>query len=283
MLSESWLSLVIFVFKALCYVVLAYYFLKALAITLALPDPEKRFREALSTTYLIAAAWFTMTAIGVIPGFTQHCIDATGYLFTDMPAEVLQVIGLAGSVILTAFICNFARSLYMLKSLDHATFDPIPEWGQLLASTRARVVEFFVRLLAAGLFLLLEYELKSVVKPPDPAKVISGEITNPFASPGWLGILLYIVLGIWWFVGRSVAGNKMPWTQLVFYCAGLWNSFILALYAGATSEPIAWFMLLSAVVSTVGSIFMIGMVVLEVVKGGFSGWTAHGQQATTSH
>jgi hypothetical protein len=283
----NWLSVLIFVFKGLCYVVLLYYFVKALFVTVALPDPDKRFREALAVTYLVAAAWFTGAAIGVIPSFTQHCIESTGNLVVYMPELVLKLIAVAGAVILTAFICNFARALYMLKSLDHAMFEPIPEWGRQwrMSSTRTRLLEFGVRLVAAVLFLLLEYALKSVGQPHDGNHLTGPDeqVTNPFATPGLIGIFLYIVLAIWWCVARRVAGDEMRIRQLLFYGAGLLNSIILTVYARATSELFAWIVVLSAVVSMGGSFFMIGMVVREIVKGGFSGWTAPGQQASTSH
>ena len=268
-MSGDWLQYVITVFSGFCYVTVAFYVVKAVLVTVPPENHQPPFPEGLALTYLAAATWFTIGAVAAIPRFTHHCIDVLSYLpALSIPKLVVQLVALAATFMVTAFICNFARSLYMLKSLDHGVYEPVPDWKQKLTRDAKGYSEFVTRLIAAILFLVLEYQLKAVAHPVTVGDKEAALASDHFAVPALVGLVLYVVLMGWWTVARRIVGDKVPGWQLVFYLAGLLNSVVLWVYSQRTgTNTFPWIMVISALVSFIPSLYMLWVVGHDIYGG----------------
>jgi len=166
--------------------------------------------------------------------------------------------------VFTAFICNFSRSLWMLKSLDHALFEPVPQWGELSGrSARKRAAEFATRTVAAVLFILVEFRLERLAATQTQSFVPN---ENLVLAGKW-GLLLYATLFVWWWVGYWIAGAKMPKMQVWYYLAGAANSFFIFKYAGNPNSNDAVGLLLFIVVVWICAIYMLVYIFWDPVRG----------------
>ena len=256
----------------LCVFVLAFYTMRVVVFVIRGRNPkdDHRMREAMAMAYTVVAAWFIFFAIGAIHPFVQNIIEAVGVVAAPS-IQIRILLAISSAFVCSAFLCNFSRSLWMLKSLDQGLFDPVPEWETLTGTKLKRFFEFATRTVAALLFIVLEFQLERFAasrKNSDVAIQLGADSPDRYLTQaGFLGLLLYCSLILWWLVGRWIAKDKMPWTQLSFYGAGLINSMFIASYAGkvATTDQ-AVMLLMFIVVVTLAATYMLGLVVVEILK-----------------
>lgn len=257
--------------KIFCYFILAFYLIRVLKFIIwgkSNKDPH-RLREALSMVYTIFASYFIFISIDSIIPFVQNIVERLNHLIST-PAIIITINILSGFVC-AAFICNFSRSLWMLKTLDHSIFDPVPDWKTLSANKYKRWFEFITRTIAAVLFILLEEKLKDISLSTHLNELkslsVSPFLQNNMSDAGKLGLLLYLALGLWWLSGWVIAKNKMPKVLLLFYVTGLINSGFIYLYGGnEISEALAELLILIIVLVSAAAIYMLGFVLKEVVQ-----------------
>lgn len=260
----------------LCYVVLAVYISRVFLFIILgnRTGDSHRLREAMAMAYTLAAAVLIGYSVSAIAPFVTNIQEATNGL-TVSAAGFGSYLSLCAGLVCAAFICNFSRSLWMLKSLDHAVFEPIPDWEDLSGSTLKRFLEFLPRAFAAVLFICLEFELKAMagtIRAKDAALVASGTSPrNYLDEAGRYGLALYAALILWWIVGRYVITRKhnikMPKSILFFYVAGLLNSLFIFLYGGANLTSGQAIGLLSTVnLATIAALYMLAIVVRDVAQ-----------------
>lgn len=270
----------------LCYLALLFYLLKVLSFIFKGKKPSgahhqpreaaskgdaHRLREAMALGYTGVAAYFIFYATGAIQSFTGNVLN-TGTL-VNTPTEVNQFLVICAGVICVAFICNFCRSLWMLKLLDHAVFEPVSDWEQLTASLSKRLCEFIPRVAAALLFIVLELELEKLGHSSPEGDVAKGASTyTHLTDTGLYGLALYTCLILWWLSSRLIIKARMPRPLLVFYIAGLFNSSFIYFYGGEeVSAKWAWWMVLIVVFMGVAALYMIVIVFADVLLG-LWGW-----------
>lgn len=251
------------IFQLLCYVVLIFYVLQVVLFIFrgkTSNDPH-RLREALAMAYTVVAVYYIFHSTGAIHPFVSNVIDAGSLIGRGTPASMAPILVLCAGLVCVAFICNFSRSLWMLKSLDHAIFEPVPEWENLSEQTSKRLLEFSTRTVAALLFIRLEFELKHLAGSD---KNVSGIY---FTQAGWYGILLYTCLLVWWVSGRWIAGKDMPKIPLLLYIAGLANSAFIYNFASKISneDKAQWLMVLLLGAGFL-ALLMLAVIVDDILK-----------------
>ena len=189
---------ILFILKWLCRFVLLFYFLRVMVIIFfgkTISD-SRRLQEALAMAYTLVAAWLILQSTNAILPFVQNIINSV--VLVSMPTTIINfVLVICSGLVCTAFICNFSRSLWMLKSLDHAVFESVPKWEKLSAiSTSKKIFEFATRTVAALLFIGIELQLEKLSTSSSRGDVTSlaiGEAPqNCLAAAGWYGFFLYV-------------------------------------------------------------------------------------------
>ena len=161
----------------------------------------------------------------------------------------------------------------MLKSLDHAVFNPVPNWEDLAEQFPVkRLAEFGTRTAAAILFVVVEFRMERFADAQTSSNALflarSDEIQhNSLSQAGQWGLWLYIALIIWWVVGFWIARHQMPKLQLGFYFAGVANSLFIAKYAATVNDSDGALTLLMLILFIlVGAIYMLVYVLLDVPR-----------------
>jgi len=269
----SFLQLTIYTLKCVCYLTLAFYFIKVMAFLLRGHPAARshRLREAMATAYtLVAVVLISLSTEAILP-FIQNVLETVDLVHTP-PTYMRISLALCAGLVCTAFICNFSRSLWTLKSLDHGIFEPVPEWADLSESRPRQLrLEFAVRTIAALLFIALEFDLKKIATASLTEDVIDlargGTPQNYLSQAGGRGLLLYFFLVVWWLVGLAIAKKQMPKKLLWFYLAGLFNSFFVFLYSSRTTNTDhAMLLLLIVAVAAIGALYMILYVLSDIAK-----------------
>jgi hypothetical protein len=257
------------VLKWLCYIVLLLYLGRVLVFIFrgkSKGDPH-RLREAMAMAYTVVAAYFIFRSADAIQPFVVNIVEAGGLVHTPTPIINIVLIVCAG-IVCTAFICNFSRSLWMLKSLDHGIFEPVPEWEDLLSSLGKRAFEFTTRTIAALLFIALEFRLERLASgsAAENVNLLASGATprNYLTDAGRYGLYLYFCLCVWWFSGLWVAKRRMPRRLLAFYTVGLINSAFIFYFGGKTlNEDWAMIMLLIVVLMGITGLYMLFIVLQD--------------------
>jgi hypothetical protein len=221
-----------------CWIVLLIYAVKVLTFIVFTCEDGRRMREAMAVGYTAVAAYFTWEATKAIPNFVQRVVGDGGSVGYTTPG-IYAILVVCSCVICAAFICNFSRSLWMLKNLDHAVFEPVPQWEQLSTPIGKRTFEFLTRMAAALLFIYLEFKLEKVSHPHainEVELVAQGSSpTKPLSQAGGVAVFLYGVLVLWWLSGLWIAKSKMPKLLLLFFVFGLLNSIFIYAFG---DEPV---------------------------------------------
>lgn len=261
--------------KVLCYFVLTFYLVKVVILIIYGKDKNDHhnLRDAMALVYAGFAVYFIFESIDAIQILVQHIVEGINLAKLNYEWLYISLYTVVG-LIFTSFICNFCRSLWMLKSLEHGMFEAVPDWEQLLMPKRRRGLEFLTRTCAAILFILLEFELKKwkgydgVVQIQDVSSGNFGRFDLSYS--GLLGIFLYLSLICWWFSGLYAAGTKMPKGQLLFYICGMVISgFVLFYGSPITTDERLLLVLILLTLALAASLFMIFIVVREVATGTF--------------
>jgi hypothetical protein len=258
------------VFRYVCWGLLAYYVVRVASVVFrgAKNGGARRdgMREAMALSYTVVAAIFIGWAPNAMPRFVGNILESVGGLRPLPPTWMQTMLVLSSALVCTAFICNFSRSLWMLKSLDHAVFEPVPQWEELSGQYAwKKAAEFITRTVAALLFILVEFRLEQVARTPQLFE-IGDSVAENLARAGTLGLGLYCTLIVWWWVGRWIAGKEMPWKQLFYYIAGGINSAFVAKYAGTVTNSDDVFVLLLFILFVfLGALYMLGYICLDPV------------------
>jgi hypothetical protein len=266
--------------QTLCYVVLLFYLAQVLSFVCRgktppsagastdapIPGRSHRLREAMALGYTGVAAYSIYFATNAIRTFTSRALSTGTQLNT--PVVVNQIVVIASALICVAFICNFCRSLWMLKLLDHAIFEPVKDWDTLTSTTKKRLPEFFTRAAAALLFIGLERQLEKLGSAtPETQVVLGARSYTHLSSAGLFGLFLYLFLMAWWLSGKYLIGAAMPKSLFFFYFAGCFNSFFIFVYGGENvSVDSAWLMILVIALMGVAALWMIGVVLGDLVR-----------------
>ena len=215
--------------------------------------------------------YFTFYATEALPNFVQRIVgDGSSIGATTRGIYALLVV--CSVMICAAFICNFSRSLWMLKNRDHAVFEPVPQWEQLTTPTFPRISEFGTRMAAALLFIYLEFKLEKLGHPQgiaDVKNMVTEGLspTRPLSQAGFIAIFLYVALLLWWVSGRWIVRTKMPRPLFWFFVAGLFNSFFIYIFGDApVDESSKIWLLISIAVAGGSASFMVGYVVWDLIK-----------------
>ena len=268
--------------RLLCYVVLLFYLFKVLVFIFrgkvigsseTLSGHTHRLREAMALAYTGVAAYFIFHSISAVQSFTDKVLDAGTSV--NSPVMMNQILVIAAGVICVAFICNFCRSLWMLKLLDHAVFEPVPNWEQLTNTTFKRAFEFITRATAALLFICLELQLEKLgSSTPEMAVVGGAKSYANLSTAGLFGLALYASLIAWWLSGRFIIKAGMPKSLLLFYIAGIFNSLFIFMYGGETvSNEWAWLLISIIFIMGLAAVYMVGVVLADLC-GGMRNWLA---------
>jgi hypothetical protein len=256
----------------LCYIVLSIYILRIGVFIVRGKEAKDshRMREAMAMGYTIFAAFYISSSIVALNPFVQNVLQVVSLLRMQPSSWINSLIALCAGSVCAAFICNFSRSLWMLKSLDHGQFEAVPEWGDLFSTSGRRFFEFSTRAIAATLFISLELEFEKL-GTYSPEDVIRSSTVVPIHLDrvGLVGMLLYLSLMAWWVVGWVVAKKKMPKRALTFYFAGLVISYFLFSYGGleVNKDPDkAISLLLSVFVVTMAALYMLLFVLSDVIR-----------------
>jgi hypothetical protein len=230
----------------------------------------RRMREAMAVGYSAVAVVFTFQATWAIQHFVQRIVG-DGSSIGSPSRSIYALLVICSLIIYAAFICNFSRSLWMLKNLDHAVFEPVPKWEELTVPKLKRIAEFGTRMAAALLFIYLEFKLERLAQPHGAAEAgsIAGgaSATRPLSDAGFVAIFLYAMLLLWWLSGRWIAGKAMPWLLLVFFGAGLFNSFFIFVFGDApVDESSKTWLLLTIVIASAFATYMIIYVLFDLIK-----------------
>jgi hypothetical protein len=263
--------------KGLCWVMLGFYVLRV-GIFVVQGPPEGRaprhgMREAMAMAYTVVAAYFIASATSAIQLFVYAILDSVSLLRTTPAPWILGLLVLSSACVCAAFICTFSRSLWMLKTLDHAIFGPVPEWAELSEqSPGKKITEFATRTAAALLFIVVEFRLERFADVQTSRNALTLASIDQMqhsslAQAGLWGLWLYFALTLWWLVGLWIARQKMPKLQLFFYIAGMVNSLFIFKYAGTvTSSDDALTLLLSIVVVLISALYMLGYLLLDPIR-----------------
>jgi hypothetical protein len=260
--------------KFLCWGVLAFYVSRVFISVVRGPSQDGSrghgLREAMAMAYTAVAAYLIASAAGAIQLFVTAILDSVSLLQTGIESWVLTLLVLSSSCVCAAFICNFSRSLWMLKSLDHAVYGPVPEWGALSEISRwKKLAEFSTRTVAALLFIVVEFRLERFADAQTSANALTlasmDELQhNSLSEAGRGGLWLYFALILWWCAGFWIARKQMPKLQLVFYIAGMADSFFIYRYATTlTNSSDAITFLLFIVVISICALYMLCIVLLD--------------------
>ena len=281
----------------LCYIALFFYLFRILTFILRGKTKlgTNGLREAMAMAYTIVAARLIFLSTDAIPRFVQNVLEAVGLV--HVPSAGMSIgLTLCAGFVCAAFICNFSRSLWMLKSLDHAVFEPVPDWENLSAPTPKRFLEFITRTAAALLFIYIEFILEKLADSSaiDDVNLLEtgGSPHNYLAEAGRIGLFLYLTLGLWWLVGLLIAKRKMPKRLFVFYMMGLIDSAFIFWYGGkvATADE-AMGLLFVVGISAVAAVYMLGFVFYDILVTSAlfltkisrrKGWATSGLQPKTS-
>src|ERR1700738_448939 len=162
-----------------CYLVLLFYVYGVLKIVFQGRPPEEshRLREAMALGYTAVAGYFIFYSTAAIQLFANSVLDTGSSV--RAPAAINIILVLCAGLICFAFICNFCRSLWMLKLLDHAIFEPVPGWETLINSTCNRLVEFLPRAVAAILFICIESKLEKLGSSSPEGSIVRGASSYP--------------------------------------------------------------------------------------------------------
>jgi len=254
----------------MCWIILILYALRVLLFILFGCEEIRRMREAMAVGYSAVAVVFTFQATWAIPNFVQRIVG-DGSSIGSPTRGIYALLVICSLIICAAFICNFSRSLWMLKNLDHAVFEPVPDWEDLTKTKLKRIAEFGTRMVAALLFIYLEFKLEKLAQPHGVAEVglvsEGGSATRPLSQAGFVAIGLYAVLLLWWLSGRWIAGKAMPWLLFAFFVAGLFNSFFIFVFGDApVDESSKTWLLMTIVVAGALATYMIVYVLLDLIK-----------------
>lgn len=234
----DWVPTIIRGVMLACWFILGVYVVRVFIFILFHGEEGRRMREAMAVGYTMVAAYFIFNATKAIPNFVQRIVGDAGSIGSTTSA-INTLLVICSVVICAAFICNFSRSLWMLKNLDHAVFEPVPEWEQLSTPKFKRIFEFFTRMGAALLFIYLEFKLEKVAHVQgvtDVGLIAHGSPpTRPLSQAGFVAIFLYLVLILWWFSGKLIAGSQMPKLLFFFFLFGFLNSTFIYAFA---DEPV---------------------------------------------
>ena len=114
-----------------------------------------------------------------------------------IPEPLLNIGFATGLTVSSAFLCNFAKSIYMLHELDHGKYYYYSDWGEILKQRKyVRFGEFALRLGIAVLFIKLELSLHDLNKCTNAGTKIynCGDVIQTIATAGF-GV--YGMLFVW--------------------------------------------------------------------------------------
>lgn len=255
--------------KYLSYGVLVFYVLRVVIVVFngKRPEESRRLREAMALGYTAVAAYFIYYSAPAIQIFANNVLDTGSSI--DAPSSINTIVVILAALICFAFICNFCRSLWMLKLLDHAIFEPVPGWKALTDTTPKLLAEFAPRAAAAVLFICLEFRLEKIGNwsPDDSVLVLAngGVPPNYLADAGKYGMYLYGCLILWWLLSKLFVKAAMPPLLLIFHAVGLINSAFIWWYAGPLGRDWAWEMILVVGFMAAGALYMILIVAIDIV------------------
>lgn len=238
---------------------------------------QHRMREAMALGYTLIAAYFIFSGSGAIRMFAESVLTTGREL--RLPDWTNTALVVCATFICAAFLCNFSRSLWMLKSLDHGLYEPIDDWGQLTARRPVQqFFEFLTRTCAAVLFIKVELKLEDLAQHSELQNLEAAQkaqhVPDSLSAAGGWGVLLYSVLLVWWCTGWLIARGapaetkaKMPWWQAVFFVAGLINSWFIRTYgADVVTMDLKIAMLLIVLVMGALAALMLAVVGIDIFK-----------------
>jgi len=254
----------------MCWIVLILYAVRVFLFIVVGCEEDRRMREAMAVGYSAVAFVFTFQATSAIRVFVQRIVGA-GSSIGSPTQSIYGLLVICSLIIFAAFICNFSRSLWMLKNLDHAVFEPVQNWDKLTLPKLKRLCEFGTRMAAALLFIYLEFQLEKLAQPHGAAEAgsIAGgaSATRPLSDAGFVAIFLYAMLILWWVSGRWIAGKGMPWLLLLFFAAGLFNSIFICVFGGTSvDESSKTWLLMTIVIAGALATYMIVYVLWDLIR-----------------
>lgn len=261
-----------------CYGALVFYLFRTAWLFLGRRSwgDKHALRESMAAAYTVVAAYLIGMSVNAMRPFVDNVGQSANFL-TQSPLLAVSV-RIVAAIVFTAFLTNCSRSLYVLKGLDHAFFEPVPEWETLATFPLKRLFEFSTRAVAAGLFISLEYQLKVIASGTtalSSATSASQPFQNLIASPaldaltlaGACGMALYLSLILWWCVGLWIAKEQMPRRLLPFYLSGLVSSAFIYFYSHSTrSENASIALIFFALVVAGAACYMLWLVGREVFQ-----------------
>lgn len=238
---------------------------------------QHRMREAMALGYTLIAAYFIFSGSGAIRMFAESVL-ATGREL-NVPEWTNTALVVCATIICAAFLCNFSRSLWMLKSLDHGLYEPIDDWGQLTARRPVQqFLEFLTRTCAAVLFIKVELELEELAHHSELQNLEAAQkaqhVPDSLSAAGGWGVLLYSVLLVWWCTGWLIARGapagtkaKMPPWQALFFGAGLFDSAFIRIYGSdVVTMNLKYMMLLIVLGMGAAALFMLAVVARDIIR-----------------
>jgi hypothetical protein len=264
--------------EVFCKVMLFFYLLKVLKTIVwgRKGHHAEPLREAMAFAYTAIAAYFIFGGIGAIRMFVKNVLEIGEIVHVPAAGNIFLVV--CAALVCAAFLCNFSRSLWMLKNLDHGVYDPVKNWAELTRPPRKRVLEFATRTGAALLFIMIELELESFAHHSEVANLAYAEaassVPDHLRAAGGYGIGLYICLVAWWLVGYWLAKGDMPKRQIAYHVCGLVNSLFIFVYARSSqaTEGEAWGMVAIVVLMSLSATFMLAFVIRDFAKGTRDAW-----------
>jgi hypothetical protein len=168
-----------------------------------------------------AIRWFPLALLGQGDAYK---ISKNGLADIGSQRHLFAVLSISATLGCIAFLWNFARSVYMLKQLDHGQLAEYLEWSSLYDGRIFQIIEMFFRFICAALFLKLEYVIAEVAKweqyQPQQMKTVAG-----------YAIFLYLALLGWTalfhFVAKRKSQPRMARPMLRLHILGLSVSLTL--------------------------------------------------------
>lgn len=264
---------VLSILKWICIIVLSFYIIRVILLVFfgKSNHDNHRLRGSMALIYAVFAAYFIYKSIVFIPFLVNSIVGGIS-LGNIKYSWLILLLYITIGTVFTAFLCNFSRSLWMLKSLENGIFEAVPDWNDLTKPISKRFIEFFIRSIAAFLFILLEFEFEKIshYSLVDDIKILNSNSIPEYniSSIGVLGIYLYSSLLLWWCAGFWIAKRRMPIVQLIFYFAGIIISIFVKLYGNSiiTDETVI-IILISLVLAIGASSFMLFIVFKDIYLG----------------
>lgn len=190
------------------------------------------------------------SSLEIIPSLPiVYCVLVSVYIYLNLPLlgilakdsfellqissgipKILNTIGfVTGLTVSSAFLCNFAKSFYMLHELDHGKYYYDSAWEKNLKEIKivTRIIDFLLRLWIAFLFVWLEISLHDLSKYTNTNANTSdyGDIIQTIAKTGFAlygSFFIWLAFAKHFIMKQSITYWKLR-SQIVIIVGGCFN------------------------------------------------------------